>query len=68
LPDFNQVQVVSTDFHKIFQYQISRASFQWELHDTCGETDSRTEGESGRETDGHTDGRMNGSTKCLTIF
>jgi len=30
LPDFNQIWIFATNFHRSPQYQVSRKSFQWE--------------------------------------
>ena len=58
LLDFNENWIFKTDFRKIFKYQISWKSIQWES--SCF---MRTD----RQTDGRTDGQTC-MTKLITLF
>ena len=49
LSNFNQISILSTDFHKHPQYQISQKCIQWQLHSytqTVGQTDGYGEANS----------------------
>jgi len=60
LPDFNETRISSTDFRKIFKYQISLNSVQ--RKPSClMQRDGRTDGE--RQTD-----RPTGTTQLMVAF
>ena len=50
MPDFNQIQAVSTDFQKNFKYQISLISIQ-----LVGAEFFRANGQTHEQTDGQTE-------------
>jgi len=43
LLDFDEKEILPTDFRQILRYQISRKSVQWECVVLCGRIDRRTD-------------------------